>query len=135
MGYYLIGSSKNFKIKRENFEEAYELVKETRPDLVYEAENLDELLREHGFTARKNDDGDIFELEFEYSRSYHEAQLLDIIAPCVEDESLFEIIGEGNDRWAYYFLGGKLHYVSAVTSYPRIEQIKAEMAFMTSPGN
>lgn len=120
MGYYMFGRSKDFKIRRENFKTAYEHVKDSKPELMGEGNlTLAHLLGWQGFTVYHHLDSldeDIIELWFPYDRSTEEHALLEAIAPWVEDGSYIEM--EGEERWVWYFLDGKLHHAPGVVTYP-----------------
>ena len=127
MGYFMSQMQAKFKIKKENQEKALAAIKTLMnktdlmsgggterkwffswvdTDRVKNANNLISALRAWRWDAECDDNGDIVDIRFVGENLGDDEQMLNAIAPFVEEGSYIQMIGEDNSIWQWLFKNG-----------------------------
>lgn len=115
MGYYVCGSMTRGHdfIKVENIPAANEVCGGS----VYDT------LHDSGWHTDTDNAGNICDIIYEYDKWHSDdCDVLDKIAPFVEDGALIEMLGDDGEKWAYFFHMGECMESYGETIYPEIEE-------------
>lgn len=79
--------------------------------------SLSEAMSTWSWEAELNDDGDIFDIQFDGEKIGQEELMFEAIAPYVEDGSYIQMLGEDGSQWRWIFKDGKVKEVFAKISF------------------
>ena len=131
MGYCmdLVGGS--FHMKKENFNNALNAIKElvengqqyswVNSDTISKANDLFEAVREWGWSVHTDVNGDIDDIDFDAEKMGDDEILFNAIALFVKDDSYINMRGEDGEGWKWYFKDGECHTFDGETKYKTLD--------------
>jgi hypothetical protein len=110
MGYYVVNTGSNFKIKFENIQKAFEAIKNVKgknfwwvKDSFRDAENFTDIMRHWRWEVEFDKDSNVVNIKFIGTKLGHDLLLFKTIAPYVEENSTIDMEGDDGLRWTWKF--------------------------------
>jgi hypothetical protein len=117
MGYCIELTDNNFKIKKENLDDAFKALKEfmktkkkvmwVEPSIIIKTKDVFEAFEEIGYPLATDKNGDYILDYFCGEKLGDDLEILKSIAPYVEKDTYIEFVGEDGDKFRFVFDGNK----------------------------
>ena len=125
MGYCMYQTEESFCIKKENFDNVLQALKEKNPQGIIKRDKNDfencrtifEAFDERCWNTEVNEDGNIDTICFIGEKAYDDVEFFNTFAQFVEKDSYIQMCGEDSSIWRWIFNGESCKEISPTISW------------------